>query len=60
MINADWLNNIDYHIETIECPECHSKEQVKIHHTELFWMYAHICNKCKYAITESEWNKVCL
>ena len=44
-------------VELIICPECQSTERAEVVHYEGFWwaIYAHICQQCGYAITESEW-----
>jgi predicted RNA-binding Zn-ribbon protein involved in translation (DUF1610 family) len=46
------------HNEKIKCPEC-GKEQIgTVLHTSPWWSYVHHCEKCKYIIMESEWNKI--
>lgn len=56
---AEWLNKIPFHYENIECPKCKSVEKAKVYETEPFYMYVHICSKCEYPITESEWCRIC-
>lgn len=58
MNNAEWLNRIPQHKVKIECPYCQSIEEAVVYETEPFYLYAHICSKCEYPITESEWNEV--
>ena len=48
---------VDYHIETIKCPNCNTIQKAKVLHKTPFYDYTHECEKCKYLIMESEWNK---
>ena len=49
---------IDYHIETIKCPNCNTIQKAKVIHKIPFYDYTFECEKCKYIITESEWENV--
>lgn len=44
--------------EKIICPECGKVQKAKIKHTVPFDTYIHECEKCKYIIMESEWQRV--
>ena len=46
------------HIEQIECPQCKTIQNATVEHLPTFWSYVHHCEKCKYIIMESEWQKV--
>ena len=46
------------HIEQIECPQCKTIQNATVEHLPPFWSYVHHCEKCKYVIMESEWQKV--
>jgi len=46
------------HIEQIECPKCKTIQNATVEHLPPFWSYVHHCEKCKYVIMESEWQKV--
>lgn len=46
------------HTETIECPECGEVQTAIVEQTVIWNSYVHECQKCKYIILESEWNKV--
>ena len=58
MIRLKWLEKVPRYTVNIECPQCHNIESATVYMTEPFYMYAHICSKCEYLITESEWNEV--
>jgi C4-type Zn-finger protein len=49
------LDEMEQHTETIKCPECNAIQEATVLHTIPFWTYVHECKKCKYIITESEW-----
>ena len=44
--------------EKIVCPECGQIQKAKVKHTIPFHTYIHECEKCKYIIMESEWERV--
>lgn len=46
------------HPELIWCPECKEQQVGYILEAYPFPIYIHTCVKCKYVITESEWNPV--
>lgn len=52
------LEAIEFHIETIKCPECGTIQEAEVKHTLPWPLYAHICSNCLYGITESEWEEV--
>lgn len=55
MSELDFMEKAESHEEKIICPNCGSVETATVKHTVPWWMYAHICSKCEYYITESEW-----
>ena len=52
-----WLDKENFHNEEIICPNCAHVNQAIVYETYPFYLYAHVCDKCGYAITESEWHK---
>lgn len=44
--------------ELIRCPECEEPQFGTILEAVPFPIYVHTCRKCKYVITESDWNPV--
>jgi rubredoxin len=42
----------------IKCPNCGHVQKSKIRKTLPFYTYIHECEKCKYVITESDWEEV--
>lgn len=57
MSNEEWLGRVNRRVEQIVCPVCGSIENAIVYETYPFELYAHICSKCGYQITESEWHK---
>ena len=57
MSELEYFENVESHEEKIICPNCGSVETAVVKHTSPWWMYAHICSKCEYQITESEWQQ---
>jgi uncharacterized protein (DUF2225 family) len=45
----------DFHIDTIECPECNTIQDAKVEHTLPWFTRIHQCINCKYLIMDSEW-----
>ena len=48
-------NEIEKHIEEIECPECGKRQLATVLHTIPFYTYIKNCISCKYTIMESDW-----
>lgn len=48
---------IQSHIERIICPNCRSVCLARVEHTQPFYSYVHECQRCKYMITESVWER---
>ncbi|HET6224647.1 MAG TPA: hypothetical protein VFF27_00115 [Bacteroidia bacterium] len=46
------------HTDTIRCPECSQKQEAYVAYGWPFATYIHICNRCNYTITESEWDVI--
>lgn len=46
-----------FHIETIECPNCGEVQNAVVEHLHPWNSYVHVC-ACGYTIMESEWTKV--
>ena len=42
----------------IKCPRCGNVQNARVKKTLPFYTYMHICKKCGYVITESEWDEV--
>ena len=42
----------------IKCPRCGHVQNAQVGKTFPFYTYMHICKKCGYVITESEWDEV--
>jgi C4-type Zn-finger protein len=42
----------------IRCPQCRHIQKARVLKTLPFYTYMHICKKCGYVITESEWDEV--
>jgi len=42
----------------IKCPECGTVQDAIEEQSIPFWIYVHHCEKCKYIIMESEWERV--
>ena len=42
----------------IRCPICKHVQNARVRKTLPFYTYMHICKKCGYVITESEWDEV--
>jgi len=42
----------------IRCPQCRHIQKARVRKTFPFYTYMHICKKCGYVITESEWDEV--
>ena len=43
------------HTEIIKCPQCGLIQPAIVEHTFPWFSYVHHCVRCKYIITESEW-----
>lgn len=46
------------HIDIIKCPNCSHIQSATVLHSIPFSTFIHDCEKCKYVIMESEWNKM--
>ena len=44
--------------ELIVCPECSTTQEAEVVLTIPWPSFVHHCEKCKYVIMESEWNRV--
>lgn len=42
----------------IKCPQCGYVQKATIKQTLPFYSYTHICKKCNYIITESDWDEI--
>lgn len=49
---------METHKETIKCPNCGHIQEAIVEMTKPFATYIHTCEKCKFIITESDWEKV--
>ena len=47
------------HTETIKCPQCGTIQQAEVMHTHTTHgnIYLHLCRKCKYIITQKDWDR---
>lgn len=51
------MDKISFFTEKIICPKCGAVQTAKVDILAPFCDYTHICDKCGYVITESEWNE---
>lgn len=52
------LHELLQRFERIKCPQCGTIQDAEVLKTIPWFTYIHTCEKCDYAIMESEWNRV--
>jgi len=45
------------HSDRIKCPMCGHVQKATVRDTMPFYTYIHTCKKCRYIITESDWEE---
>lgn len=56
MSNKNKKKKTRKHSDIIRCPRCGYVQRANIIRSIPFDTYIHVCVKCKYIITESEWD----